>query len=75
MQGKDRFSSAEAQQIRDLLTRKTRAARDEQKRLRQRIRELGFYISDFQGAPDGFSTADFDQLVSRKVITISGEKR
>jgi len=73
MQGKTRFTPTEAREIRELLARKTRTSRDEQKRLRQRIRKLGFYISDFQEDSGAFSTADFDQLVSRKILIIISE--
>lgn len=74
MRGKSRFTATEAREIRELLARKTRGSRDEQKQLRQRIRKLGFFISDFQEGSEAFSTADFDRLVSRKVITIADDE-
>ena len=73
MQGSDAFTQYQAGQIREFLHRKTRADRDEQKRIRQGLRRLRFYISDFADARAGFTAADFDRLVQRGAISIIGE--
>lgn len=44
--------------------------RDEQKRLRRRLRSLGFRISDWGTTGSGFARSDFDELVRRGLITI-----
>lgn len=70
MKGRARFTAVEADQIRELLRKKARAASDEQKSLRNRMRRIGFFISDFTDAVDGFLVQDFDALVARGVIVV-----
>ena len=72
MKGRTRFTSDEAREIRELLTQKSRADRDGQKRIRGRIRKLGFYITDFSNAGDCFTRADFEALLNRGAISIIG---
>ena len=74
MKGKSAFSRDEVAQIRELLATKTTSAANEQKRIRRRLRELGFYISDFSSDGEGFSQADFDRLVERRVVEIAGQQ-
>ena len=61
------FSLAEATEIRLLLGQRLGADRDEQKRLRGRLRAVGFRISDFEV---GLTPAGFDALVARGVVSI-----
>ncbi|GAB7543770.1 hypothetical protein [Cupriavidus sp. 8B] len=71
MKGKSIFSPAEAERIRELLRKLPRAARDDQKRLRDFLRnDTGFYISDFTRSNAGFTEADFDSLLERGTIKI-----
>lgn len=70
MQSSRRFTRAAAQQIRVLLADTRRAERSRQKALRQQIRDLGFFISDFSHSADGFTPEDFDDLVSAGTIDI-----
>lgn len=63
MKGTDSFSQASADRIRLLLNRTRSSPREDQKRLRQEIRDLGFYISDWSRPRDGFRPEDFDNLV------------
>jgi hypothetical protein len=72
LQGRDTFTAAEADTIRQLLQEKERADRGRQKSLRARIRGLRFYISDFAGDQQGFTSRDFDALVVRGAVTIRG---
>jgi hypothetical protein len=71
MKGKNVFSLAEADHVRDLL-RKVRAAdRTAQKTLRDRLRkETGFYISDFTKSNRGFAVDDFDKLEKCGMIKV-----
>jgi hypothetical protein len=71
MRSKVNFSQEEAREIRDLLSRRVHVEADEQKRIRNQIRSLGFYISDFPCRRDGFTVADFDNLVESGAISIS----
>lgn len=61
VKGTDHFSSAQADQIRGLLRKRAIADRAEQKRLRDELRAIAFYISDWSGP--GFAPSDFDALV------------
>ncbi|CAN5581024.1 hypothetical protein BH23CHL7_BH23CHL7_15960 [soil metagenome] len=64
------FSPATADKVRSLLTPVRNSPRRRQKALRQRLRDLGFYISDFARPATGFTVHDFDDLVRSGVITI-----
>lgn len=68
--GRKVFSKEDADKIWNLLQRKARATRSEQKVIRASIRRIGFYISDFTSSADGFTTGDFDDLVERGELTI-----
>lgn len=71
MKGKSTFSPAEAVRVRELLRQLRSAERDEQKKLRERLRiDVGFYISDFTRSNAGFTDADFDSLVEQGAIKI-----
>jgi G:T/U-mismatch repair DNA glycosylase len=73
MQGRDEFTSAEADKIRKLLRDKQRANRTRQKALRQSLRSIGFYITDFGSSPGGFGPSDFDRLVRAGRIRITDD--
>jgi hypothetical protein len=75
MQGRNRFTQSEADQIRDLLRQKAGAYRSEQKSIRGKLRRLGFYITDFDNSQEGFSVADFEDLVRRSLIAIVDDAR
>jgi hypothetical protein len=70
MPGKRVFSASEASQIKELLRQKANVGREAQKPIRRRMRELHFYITDFDQSYSGFTVADFDRLVKDKRITI-----
>lgn len=73
MKGRDHFTKAEAAQVKGLLQRVRKAEPGTpQKLLRDQLRRLGFYISDWAGGPGGFTASDFDDLVQRGSITIAG---
>jgi len=74
MKGRLEFTQREAERIRELLRRKKRVGSAGQKRFRDRLRDIGFYITDFStyGRPsDGFGVEDFDRLVENRVIQIA----
>jgi hypothetical protein len=70
VKGSRRFNRSTADQIRVLLSRVRNADRNQQKALRQQVRDLGFYISDFGRPVTGFRTEDFDELVRTGLIEI-----
>ena len=67
MKGKSIFTKAEAEQIEALIAQKLKADSSKQKGIRQKIRNLGFYASDF-GIADGYTVSDF-----RRVCTVVGQ--
>jgi hypothetical protein len=70
MKGERRFTAATAERIRVLLGRTRNAPRHEQKVLRQAIRNLGFFITDFDRSGSGFRPEDFDGLVRSGQIEV-----
>jgi hypothetical protein len=71
MKGRDHFNPDEAEEIRRLLRGVRQAEQGAaQKALRDRLRALGFYITDWAGGPQGFTASEFDDLVERGLVTI-----
>jgi hypothetical protein len=70
MKGSRVFSRSTADRIRSLLARTRAAEPPQQKALRQDIRDLRFYISDFHRPATGLAPEDFDELVRTKQIEI-----
>ncbi|MFD0976564.1 hypothetical protein [Salinimicrobium gaetbulicola] len=69
MKGKSQFTKEEARQIEQLIKQKLVAGASEQKGIRNKIRKLGFYASDF-GIGGGYTVDDF-----RRVADILGNDR
>jgi len=65
MKGKKEFTKSEAEQIIKLIRQKLMASTNEQKAIRDKIRKIGFYASDF-GIGGGYTEQDFLRVV--KVI-------
>ena len=72
MKGKSVFDANTVARIRALLSEKVRSTRDQQKRIRDDIRDYGFYISDFCTSSRGFTTEDFDALIRTGEINVGG---
>jgi hypothetical protein len=70
VKGSRTFTRQAADEIIVLLRRTRAASRTDQKVLRQRIRDRGFYISDFNRPQDGFGPDEFEDLVRRGEIRI-----
>lgn len=74
MTGRTTFSRGEAAELRRLILAKQTADRTTQKALRSDLRAHGFYISDFGDfGSEGFTVCDFDELVQRRLVTITDE--
>lgn len=74
MQGKGEFTRNEIEQIKDLIRKKVLAPRDEQKKIRGKMRrKYEFYISDFSDNPDGFAVKDLEMLILAGAIVIKEE--
>ena len=63
MKGKSQFTKEEAYQIEQLIKQKLAAGSSEQKSIRNKIRRLGFYASDF-GIGGGYTVNDFRRVAS-----------
>ena len=71
MKGKNVFTKAESEQIKDHLTALAKSGRYAHTDIRVQLRlENNFYISDFDNSRKGFSAADFDRLVAEGLINI-----
>ena len=62
MKGKQNFTQTEADAITALIKQKVMASPEEQKKIRNKIRALGFYASDF-GIGGGYTVSDFLRIV------------
>jgi hypothetical protein len=70
MKGGETFTAHEIAALRRLIAEKQTADRARQKSLRQRMRAIGFYITDFVGDQKGFTVSDFDELLQQGLIRI-----
>lgn len=61
MAGRFAFTSEEADEIRRLLRLKAQSDRDAQKGIRDKLRKLGFYITDSLSGSRPYTEADFEQ--------------
>ncbi len=68
MKGKKIFTQKEVDKILKLIAEKLKADRTSQKRIRNKIRALGFYYSDFSlnKRPGGYNQNDFLSLIKIK---------
>ena len=72
MKGRIRFTGHEVEQIREFLRMKLRTPSEDQKQIRDRLRDIGFYISDFPGTRRPFGSDDLDGLIRERRITVVG---
>lgn len=68
MKGRDTFSEIEIIRIRELVNIKNRLPSKEQKMIRDQLREMGFYISDYNLT--GFTSWDLDVLINEGKIKV-----
>ena len=67
MKGKAIFTQQEFNEICILIEQKIRTDKNEQKRIRKKIRNLGFYSTDFGMGPGyGYTVEDFQRVVKIK---------
>jgi len=72
VKGKNQFSKSEFKQLKTLIKEKQTADKTEQKSIRNRIRKIGFYFSDFSNQKKGYDISDLEQLVNTGEIKIIG---
>lgn len=73
MKGKKQFTQKEEDQIILLIREKLCSSTTEQKRIRHKIRKLGFYFSDFSDKK-GYNVDDFRDLVASGMISVTGNQ-
>lgn len=74
MKGKRSFTTKEMEKIIDLIEQKVVASKNEQRNIRNKIRLLGFYFSDFSNKK-GYTVDDFKELIQAGEIKILDTKR
>ncbi len=68
---KSTFTRHEAAIIRTLLVElRDAGSQGEQKRIRDKLRAMGFYISEFSASKKGFTEAAFIKLVEDGTVTV-----
>jgi hypothetical protein len=75
MKGKNIFTTSEVNKIKKLIAEKVEATPSKQKGIRNKIRELGFYYSDFSSQKDGYTVEDFNGLIRSGKIKEIGDTR
>jgi len=70
MKGKSAFRISEIEAIKLLIKEKLRATPEKQKGIRQKIRNIEFFYSDFDNKKDGYTVEDFESLIRLGKITI-----
>jgi len=70
MKGRNRFTEREIARLQELIEEKVVATPSAQKRIRAKIRNIGFYWSDFSDKK-GYTLADFNSLIRTRQILIN----
>ena len=71
MKGKNTFTTEEISELRKLIMKRQNASCDEQKRIRNKMRAIGFYGKDEWGILD-CQLSDLDALIKREQIRVVG---
>ena len=71
MKHRNTFTKDEIERIKKLLREKSKTlGKSDQKKIRGKLRQLGFYITDYDRGGQGFSLFDFKTLLHRGVIKV-----
>ena len=69
MKGKNRFTNNEINQLKILIEQKVISSKYEQKKIRDKIRKIGFYFTDFSNEK-GYTVNDLEVLINSGLIVI-----
>ena len=69
LKGKDTYKKEDVEHLRELIRERVIAPRSQQKRIRDAMRDLGFYGRDDWGIRD-LQEADLDRLIKEKRIKV-----
>lgn len=75
MKGKNVFTEDEDLRLESLIEQKQGKSKSEQTKIRNRIRSIGFYYSDFSNKKEGYTVEDYRKLKRDGVITIVENQR
>lgn len=67
---KNTFTTIEIDNIRKLIREKNEVSSEKQRSIRAKIRNMGFYYSDFSSSKHGYTVEDFDSIIKSGQITI-----
>lgn len=70
VKGKDQFTQEEKAKIEKLLAEKCTSERDKQKVIRDKLRKIKFYITDFYNKNDGYNVEKFQKDIKNGKIKI-----
>ncbi len=75
MKSRTEFSQEQITTIKTLISNLKNSNREEQKKIRRKIRELGFYISDFKSTSnnENYTVAEFNNLIKNGIIKVIGK--
>ncbi len=73
MTHKSTFTRKEIQEIKRLIAEKLCAKPDKQKAIRDKIRKIGFYYSDFGTRKDGYTVEDLETLIRSGRVKVAGD--
>lgn len=75
MERKSEFRQEEITNIRNLISSLKHSNREEQKKIRNKIRKIGFYISDYKSTPNNvnYTVEEFDNLIKSGIIRVIGK--
>lgn len=72
MKGKNEFTKTEIEHLKDMIKKKCSASKNEQKVIRDKIRSIGFYYSDFSSTK-GYTPEGFEELILMGFIKVKEE--
>ncbi len=68
---KTKFTKYEIERLRDLIKEKNRVyGKSQQKTIRDKMRRIGFYITDYDHSGSGFNVTEFDNLIRTDAIKV-----
>lgn len=70
MKGRDTFTAAEVNTLKKLIAEKQSASVHRQNSIRQKIRDLNFYYSDFGSLKEDYTVEEFEALIHSGAISI-----
>lgn len=75
MKSRTEFSQEKITTIKTLISNLKNSNSEEQKKIRRKIRELGFYISDFKSTSnnENYTVAEFNNLIKNGIIKVIGK--